>query len=141
MDHFRISRFNGLSGPMYGVEYTQNDGQSWITTSTHTTLEAADREMRSYVATHAGCALWDGSLAQKISAAQERGGLKEDPDFASMDPREHYRILKTAKELLAHLNAEVDFPYMDAYYDGTSGLQKAMAYVDDKIMQEDLSKE
>lgn len=141
MDYFRISRFNGLSGPMYGVEYTQNDGASWITTSTHTTLEAADREMRSYVATHAGCALWDGSLAQKISAAQERGGLEVYPDFSSMDLREQYGILKTAKALLAHLNTEEDFPYMDAYYDGSTALQKAMAYVDGKIMQEDLSKE
>ena len=141
MDYFRVSRFNGLSGPIYGVEYTQNDGRSWITTSTHTTFVNADREMRSYVATHAGCALWDGSLAQKISAAQERGGLEADPDFSSMDLREQYRILKTAKELLAHLNTEEDFPYMDAYYDGTSGLQKAMAYVDGKIQREDLSKE
>lgn len=81
MDYFRVSEFNGLGGPMYGVEYTQNDGQSWITTSTHTTFVNADREMRSYVATHAGCDFWDGSLAQKISdagsKAKEQGVNRE----------------------------------------------------------------
>lgn len=72
MDYFRVSKFNGLTGPMYGVEYTQNDGQSWITTSVHTTPEIADREMRGYVALRReSCALWEGSLAQKIFAAKQ----------------------------------------------------------------------
>ena len=71
MDYFRVSQFNGLTGPIYGVEYTQNDGRSWITTSVHNTQEAADREMRSYVALHADeCRLWEGSLAQKIADAR-----------------------------------------------------------------------
>lgn len=81
MDYFRTSKFNGLTGPIYGVEYTQNDGQSWITTSTHNTPEAAEREMRSYVATRSNCALWEGSLTQKISdagsKAKEQGVNRE----------------------------------------------------------------
>lgn len=72
MDYFRISEFNGYSGPMFGVEYTQNEGESWITTSVHSTPELAEREMRSYVALHRGeCALWEGSLAQKIHKAKQ----------------------------------------------------------------------
>lgn len=79
MDYFRVSQFNGLTGPIYGVEYTQNDGQSWITTSTHTTPEAAEREMRSYVATRQNeCRLWEGSLAQKISDARSQA-THQDP--------------------------------------------------------------
>lgn len=60
MDYFRISKFNGLTGPMYGVEYTQNGGKSWITTSVHTTQELAEREMHGYVVLHRDeCALWE----------------------------------------------------------------------------------
>lgn len=73
MDYFRVRELNGLTGPMYGVEYTQNDGESWITTSVHNTPEAADREMRGYVALHRDeCRLWEGALAQKISEAQPK---------------------------------------------------------------------
>lgn len=60
MDYFRVSKFNGLTGPIYGVEYTQNGGRSWITMSVHSTPAAADREMRSYVALHRdNCAVWE----------------------------------------------------------------------------------
>lgn len=60
MDYFRVSKFKGLTGPMYGIEYTQNNGKSWITTSVHTKFEIADRKMRSYVALHRNeCAIWN----------------------------------------------------------------------------------
>ncbi len=77
MDHFRVSEFNGLTGPMYGVEYTQNDGASWITTSVHNTPAAADREMRGYVAAHPECSLWEGSIAQKIFDARPKVEYQE----------------------------------------------------------------
>lgn len=60
--------------------------------------------------------------------------IKAIQDFADLDLRQQYTVLQNAKELLAYLNTAEDFPYMDAYYDGTSGLQKAMAYIDDKIL-------
>ena len=60
--------------------------------------------------------------------------IKVIQEFADLDLRQQYTILQNAKELLAFLNTAEDFPYMDAYYDGTAGLQKAMAYIDDKIL-------
>lgn len=61
MDYFRVRELNGLTGQMFGVEYTQNNGESWITTSVHATQELAEREMRSYVALHRDeCAIWEG---------------------------------------------------------------------------------
>lgn len=82
MDYFRVSKFNGLTGPMFGVEHTRNDGESWTTTSVHNTQEAADREMRSYVALHADeCRLWEGSLAQKISEARPKAESKDQEDL------------------------------------------------------------
>ena len=60
--------------------------------------------------------------------------IKAIHDFSELDLRQQYTVLQNAKELLAFLNTAEDFPYMDAYYDGTSGLQKAMAYIDDKIL-------
>lgn len=63
MDYFRVSEFNGYTGPMYGVEFTQNDGGSWTTMSVHSTPEIAEREMRSYVALHRDeCAFWEEAL-------------------------------------------------------------------------------
>lgn len=57
MKYFRVSQFNGLSGAVFGVEYTQNNGESWVTVSVHNTHETANEEMGAYVATHEGCSL------------------------------------------------------------------------------------
>lgn len=86
MDYFRVSKFNGYSGPMFGVEYTQNEGESWITTSVHSTQELAEREMRSYVALHRDkCALWEDSLAQKIHRAKQEVSVNVG---AEIEPQE-----------------------------------------------------
>ena len=78
MDYFRVSKFNGLTGPMYGVEYTQNGGRSWITMSVHSTPEAADREMRSYVALHRdNCAIWEDLEAKTFLSDSLVGVLSE----------------------------------------------------------------
>lgn len=75
MDYFRVSQFNGYSGPMFGVEYTQNNGESWITISVHSTLHLADREMFSYVALHRNeCALWEGSTSMQAACLEVFGG-------------------------------------------------------------------
>ena len=62
MHYFRVSQFNGYSGPMFGVEFTQNYGNSWTTMSVHSTFHLAEREMLSYVAMHRSeCDLWKSS--------------------------------------------------------------------------------
>lgn len=62
MCYFRVSKFNGYTGPMFGVEFTSNDGESWTTMSVHNTFEDADREMRGYVSLHLDeCAYWEES--------------------------------------------------------------------------------
>jgi hypothetical protein len=59
--------------------------------------------------------------------------IKAIHDFDEIDNVQKYMILQNAKELLAYLNGEPGFPY-DAYFDGSTALQKAMAYVDDKLL-------
>ena len=54
-------------------------------------------------------------------------------DFDTIDNVQKYTILQNAKELLAYLNGEDEFPY-EAYFEGSTALQKAMAYVDDKLL-------
>lgn len=57
-------------------------------------------------------------------------------DFSQLDLNEQYKILKNAKELLAYLNdTDPDFPYMDAYYDGTMALIAALTHLDGKLLQ------
>lgn len=73
MKYFRTRELNGLSGPMWGVEYTKTDGERWITIAVHNTPEVAEREMRNYVALHPEeCAIWEGSVAQKIFDAKSK---------------------------------------------------------------------
>lgn len=85
MDYFRVSKFNGYTGPMFGVEFTRNGGESWTTMSVHTTPEIADREMRSYVALHRDeCVLWEGSLEQKIFEAKL--ATEHNPENSSSAP-------------------------------------------------------
>lgn len=50
-------------------------------------------------------------------------------NFDAMDNVQKYNILQNAKALLAYLNEEEAFPY-DSYFEGSTALQKAMAYVD-----------
>lgn len=56
-------------------------------------------------------------------------------NFDAMDNVQKYNILQNAKALLAYLNEEEGFPY-SAYFEGSTALQKAMAYVDDLIHPE-----
>jgi hypothetical protein len=105
MDYFRVSQLNGLTGPMYGVEFTQNDGESWTTMSVHNTPEAADREMRSYIALRGDtCALWEGSLTQKISDAEKEKAKRPAANRA--------KYMALAKDLsyaeLCHIEAALE---------------------------------
>lgn len=59
--------------------------------------------------------------------------IKAIHDFDDLDNVQKYMILQNAKELLAHLRGEEGFPY-EAYFSGSTALQKAMAYVDDKLL-------
>ena len=69
MDYFRVSKIDGkgffpdeYNGDLFTVEFTQNDGESWSTMTTHFSFEGADKYMRGYVAAHPGeCALWEWS--------------------------------------------------------------------------------
>ena len=75
MDYFRVSQFNGYSGPMFGVEFTRNYGKSWTTMSVHSTHHLAEREMRSYVALHRDeCALWECSTSMQAVCLEVFGG-------------------------------------------------------------------
>lgn len=67
MDYFKISKIDGrgffldnYTGDLFAVEFTQNNGKSWTTFSTHLSPEGADRKMRGYVALHPEeCAIWE----------------------------------------------------------------------------------
>ncbi len=57
-------------------------------------------------------------------------------DFDELDYVQMYTILQNAKELLRYLHDLEDFSY-DAYYDGSSALQTAMAYIDNNLLHPD----
>lgn len=67
MDYFRVTKFDGrgffpdeFNGDLFRVEFTQDNGESWSTMTTHFSFEGADKYMRGYVAAHPGeCALWE----------------------------------------------------------------------------------
>lgn len=56
-------------------------------------------------------------------------------DFDELDYVQMYTILQNAKELLRYLHDLEDFPY-NAYMEGSTALQAAMAHVDDLIHPE-----
>ena len=66
MCSFRVKKIDGsgfftdnYTGDLFTVEYTENEGESWSTLSTHLSFEGADKMMRDHVALHPECTLWE----------------------------------------------------------------------------------
>lgn len=58
-------------------------------------------------------------------------------NFDDLNYREQYEILERAKDLLAYLyDVCDDFP-MESYMSGSKGLQDAMSFVDNKLLELD----
>ena len=97
MDYFRITKIDGsgffpdeFTGDLFNVEYTQNEGESWLRMSTHFSFEGADKYMRSHVALHPEeCALWEDRQQQiiDVTGAELKPGDPEHCQGNGEDPR------------------------------------------------------
>lgn len=98
MKYFRATKIDGsgffsdkYTGDLFNVEYTQNEGESWLRMSTHLSFEGADQKMRSHVALHPEeCALWENRQQQilDVTGAERMYSHEEVMRMFAEDPSE-----------------------------------------------------